>query len=51
MPVGREIDARWLAADVVCLQVNMNPIATAAWLVNVRQGRVLAAASLQVPPR
>jgi hypothetical protein len=50
VPAGRPIEATWLSADVVCVQANLNPMATAAWLVDVRQTRVLAAASLQAPP-
>ena len=50
VPHGRPIEAKWLGPDVVCVQSNLNPIATAAWLVDVRQGRVLSAASLQAPP-
>ena len=50
VPYGRPIEAKWLGPDVVCVQSSLNPIATAAWLVDVRQGRVLSAASLQAPP-
>jgi hypothetical protein len=50
VPYGRPIEAKWLGPDVVCVQSNLNPIATAAWLVDVRQGRVLSGASLQAPP-
>lgn len=47
MPHSRPISPEWLARDLVCLLASYNPAATAAWVVDLRHRKVLAAGSLQ----
>ena len=47
VPGSRPIFAEWLSRDLVCVLASFNPAATAAWVVDLRRRKVLAAGSLQ----